>query len=70
MKQIATIQFKDAGSNQDAVAIVRAEEGHIALCLSLQNDGDVEALLEPLECQRLSEALQLAIQVAASQSTQ
>lgn len=61
MKVIDTIHFIDSDSGQEAMAIIRAGEGHIMLCLSLKEDGDIEVALPPTECERLLRALRQAL---------
>ena len=56
----ATITFTDHGGHQQACAIVRRVDGKVALCLSLQRDGDVEATLDRDVVEELIQALQLA----------
>jgi hypothetical protein len=57
VEDVDTIKFSDGNSGQEALAIVRAGEGYIALCLSLSDDGDVEVLMDPAKVERLIEAL-------------
>lgn len=61
MKEIATLQFVDADSGEEAIAIIRAANGYVALCLSLRHNGDVEILIKAEECEALIEALQRAV---------
>ena len=63
MQEVATIQFTDADSGDKAVAIVRAGEAHVALCLSLLSNGDIEVVMGSGEGTRLVEALQRAISI-------
>jgi hypothetical protein len=44
MKEVATIQFIDAESSGEALAIVRATEGRVAVCISVMVDGDIEVV--------------------------
>jgi hypothetical protein len=64
IKEIATIKFTDDDSGQEAVAIVRAAEGQVALCLSLARDGDVEVYMRRDAFHSLLDALQQAASVA------
>lgn len=66
-KEIATIQIIDDDSGEEAVAIVRVVEGRIALCLSLEENGDVEVVMKPGESESLLEALRLATSIANDQ---
>jgi hypothetical protein len=64
MKEIASITFVDAASDDEAVAIVRASEGLVAIALSLKRGSDVEVLLRTEDGRRLLVELQRAISVA------
>lgn len=61
MKQIATITFQDADSSGEAVAIVRSDQNHVALCLSLLSDGDIEVVMRKVDATKLIEALKNAV---------
>jgi hypothetical protein len=61
MREIATIQFFDSESGGEAIAIVRAGREQIALCVSLEKDGDVEVFLRIEDCESLVKALEQAI---------
>jgi hypothetical protein len=61
MKELATITFQDAGSSDEAVAIVRYEEDRVALCLSLKSNGDVDVVMKKADAAKLVEALNRAI---------
>ena len=58
------IQFTDTDSGDEAVAIVRAVDGSIALCLSLERGGDIEVVMNPRDGERLLLALREALAVA------
>jgi hypothetical protein len=45
MREIATLTFRDADSSEEAIAVIRAGQNRIALCLSLSSNGDVEVIL-------------------------
>jgi hypothetical protein len=64
MKQVVTIQFTDDDSGGNAVVIIRAARGSVALCLSREEDGDVEVVFNPEVCRNLIEALEQAISLA------
>jgi hypothetical protein len=64
MKEAATITFRDDDSSDEAVAIVRYDEGRVALCLSLKSDGDVEVVMKKADAGTLIEALKRAISQA------
>ena len=61
MKQINTIKFIDQASHQNGFAVVRAGGGQVAVGLSLEQDGDVEAIFKPAVCEQLIAALQEAM---------
>jgi hypothetical protein len=67
MKDIATINFTDQASGDEAFAIVRSDEvkTHVGLFLSLLEDGDIEVFMEASTCRDLIEALQQALSSAA-----
>ena len=67
MREIVTIKFNDADSGEEALAIIRAIEGQIALCLSLKQNGDIEVFFGSEEGERLMEALRQAILVSKGQ---
>lgn len=56
-----TISFRDHAENQDGFAVVRRFEDKVAICLSLEENGDVEVLIEREVVERLIEALRSAI---------
>jgi hypothetical protein len=64
MKEVATIQFLDAESNDEGVVVLRASCGLIAVALSLQKDGDLEVVLRLQDCQKLINELQRAVSIA------
>jgi hypothetical protein len=61
MKEAATITFQDIESSNEAVAIVRYDDTHVALCLSLKSDGDLEVMMEKSDAQKLIQGLQKAV---------
>jgi hypothetical protein len=61
MEHVATIQFTDRDSNDEALAIVRATDSAVALTLSVRNDGDLEVVLPNDACNELIAALQRAV---------
>ena len=64
MTTIATIQFQDADAHDEALVLVRADAGCVALGVSLKSDGDIEVVM-PLEtAQTLIRTLQQAVVVA------
>lgn len=61
MKEAASIIFHDLESSEEAVVIVRYDTEKIALCLSLEKDGDVEVVMDKANTKRLIEALNKAL---------
>lgn len=64
MRQIDTIHFIDHDSGEKAIATVRATSGQIALCLSIETNGDIEVVMGPNDCKTLLDALSRAVIVA------
>jgi hypothetical protein len=64
MKQVVAIEFTDDDSGGNAVVIVRAGRGGVALSLSMEEDGDVGVVFNPEVCRNLIEALEQAISLA------
>lgn len=60
-KNIATIEFKDTESQDDAVATVRSTHDTVLLALSLMSDGDIEVRMTRDVCEQLIAALKNAI---------
>jgi hypothetical protein len=63
-REIATLNMIDEDSGEGAVAIVRTIGESVALCLSLENHGDVEVVMKPRDCERLLMALREAVSAA------
>jgi hypothetical protein len=61
MKQAGTINFRDATDSDEAVVIVRYDEGPVAICLSKQSNGDVEVIMNKQDAETLLNTLQKAI---------
>ena len=64
MRDVATITFRDVDSGQDALAIVRAEAGAVALAFSHKAGGDLEVVLPAASAAQLLSALEEASLVA------
>jgi len=64
MNEAATITIRDVDSSDEAIAIVRYDEGRVALCLSLKSDGDVEVVMNKADAGALIEALRKAMSQA------
>jgi len=61
MTEIATINFRDADTGDDACAIVRVLQGCVGITLSLKHDGDIEVFMGRTDVEGLIAALQKAI---------
>jgi len=57
-----TVKFHDHSENQEGFAVVRKFQGRVSICLSLERNGDVEALVDNDVVQGLIDALQQAIE--------
>jgi hypothetical protein len=64
MQEVATIHTVDLDSGSDALAIVRAGKGAVAVALSLMDNGDTEIVFALKESKDLLHALQQAIAIA------
>ncbi|MBK9943329.1 MAG: hypothetical protein IPP13_17120 [Kouleothrix sp.] len=60
-QEIATIQFVDAESGEEMLAIIQVSSNSVALCLSQKTNGDLEVFLSPVDCNTLITALQQAL---------
>ena len=60
MREAATITFQNIDSSDEAVAIVRYDERHVALCLSLKSSEDVEVVMSKVDARALIHALKQA----------
>jgi len=60
MKQIVSLKFRDLEEGCGAFASVRAGKRVVALGLSLESSGDVEARLSPVLARQLAAALEAA----------
>ena len=58
MIEATTVSFRDADSGEEATIIVRFDSEHVALCLSLRQNGDIEVVMSKDDARRLSGALQ------------
>ena len=66
LKNIATINFKDSDSGDQALVIVRASDKVVALALSLLQNGDIEVVFTAEECEEIIKALQEALEETTS----
>ncbi len=64
MTEVSTLRFHDVASAGEAVIVVRATTGAIAIAASLSDDGDIEVALAPEDCRLLVEALRRAAEIA------
>jgi hypothetical protein len=68
LKDVSTLQFADPDSHDEALAIIRANPGIVALALSLKTDGDLEVFFDEKTAQELIDALSTALRLAAESS--
>lgn len=61
MKEAATIQFIDAETSDKGCVIVRYDTDTVALCLSLESNGDIEISMKRQDAQALFAAMKTAI---------
>lgn len=61
MNEAATITIRDVDTSEEAVAIVRYDEGRVALCLSVKSNGDAEVVMNKADAGTLIEALKKAM---------
>ena len=66
MQEIATETVIDLDSDEEAIVIVRARDGAVALALSLLSDGDVELFLSVEDAERVTSRLVEAIAIASA----
>lgn len=59
-----TIKINDSISNEEALIIIRLVEEKVGICLSLENDGDVEVFLNTSNCKNLINKLNTALELA------
>ena len=64
MIEIETIRFVDIQSKGEGIAIIRAKEGCVGLCLSSFENGDIEVFLGPENVEKLVAALKEGMLVA------
>ncbi len=67
MIELATLHVRHIDSDEEAVTVVRAGRGCVALTVSLEHDGDAEVVFTPEECENLVEALRQAATLARKQ---
>ena len=64
MEQVATLNFIDFASKDEALIIIRAEKDLIAIAFSLKEDGDIELMLNGEEWQTFLVQFQRALAIA------
>ena len=57
MKHIATISFDDPDEKCSASVIVRADDEHVVVALTLEKDGDIQVVMPRHAAEQLHEAL-------------
>jgi hypothetical protein len=60
-REVATIPFSDGDSGGNAMAIVRQCGDRIALCVSIEEGGDIEVLIDVATTERLIDALKRGV---------
>jgi hypothetical protein len=61
MKEAATIIIRGENSSDNALMIVRYDEFRVALCLSLESNGDLEVVMKKIDVETLIQALRIAV---------
>ena len=64
MKDVATLNFIDVGSQDEALIIIRATRDLIGVAFSLKEDGDVELMLSSEEWRTFLVQFQRALAIA------
>ena len=64
MKDVATLNFIDFGSKDEALIIIRATKDLVAIAFSLKEDGDIELMLRSEEWQTFLVQFQRALAIA------
>jgi hypothetical protein len=57
MKEAGTITFHDLDSTKEAAVIVRYDTSTVALCVTLEREGDVEVVMSKPDARKLIDAL-------------
>lgn len=57
IKNIDTIEYIDSDNKEEAYIIIRQCDDHVAICLSLLSQGDIESLMDKQTTLRLIDAL-------------
>ena len=70
MKEVATLNFIDSDSNDEALIIIRVEKDLVAIAFSLKKDGDVELVFRSGEWQTFLVYLQRALAIAERNNTE
>lgn len=63
MTQTATIIFVDANTNEEGCIMVRCDDRVVGLAVSLKCDGDIEVFLTKQDAEKLSMAIERAIEL-------
>jgi hypothetical protein len=64
MEDVATLNFIDFDSKDEAVIIIRATRDLIAICFSLKEDGDAELILSSEEWRTFLVQFERALAIA------
>ena len=63
MNEGVTIVINDVETGKESLAIVRFDAEKVSLCLSRQDDGDLEVVMGKREARQLLEALRVATEL-------
>lgn len=62
MKTFATIKFVDKESSDNAIIIVKGDETNVALTISLESNGDVQAIMSKEDARKVLANLKQAVE--------
>jgi hypothetical protein len=62
MIEVATIKFMDLETSSGALAIVRCTATEVAMCFSLETNGDIEVTMSKADARRVLLALHKAVE--------
>jgi len=68
MKEVATLNFVDFDSKDEALIIIRAEKDLIAITFSLKKNGDIQLVLSSEEWQTFLVQFQRALAIAEARN--
>jgi len=62
MKEVATIRFTEMETASEALAIIRYDRTSVAVCFSVESNGDIELVMRNDDARALIEALKKAVE--------